>query len=88
MSKNANSLDDGVRCGWNVLGLLDNVIEREADIVAAALKEPAGVGVSIDGALSELVELGNSARAAPLQEFLLDLVALRMLANGALALVS
>ncbi len=39
--------------------------------------------MAIDGAASELVELRNRADAAPLQEFLFDVVALRMLAEGA-----
>lgn len=88
VSKDANSFNDGVRGGRDVLGLLENVIERETEIVAAALKEPTGVGMAINGALGELVKGGDGARAAPLQEFLFDLVALRVLANGALALVS
>jgi len=87
VSEDAHGLDDGFGGDWDALDLLKDVRERKAEIFAAALEELESVGVAVDGALGELVALGEGARAAPSQEFLFDLVALRVLADGALSSV-
>lgn len=88
LSEDANGLHDGTGSDGNALGPFDDMPEREAEIAAAAGIEPEGVRVTIDGAVNQAVEQGDIADAAPIQEFLLDLAALRVMADRALALVA
>ena len=87
VGEEANGLKDGVGSHGHAFGAFDDLSQREAQTGAAAREEPASVGVTIDGALGELVDLGDGARARPLQKFLFDLLALGVLAERALALV-
>ena len=74
--------------GWiDVGGLLDNVSESEAEIAFAGGEESPGMGVAIDGAPFNAVVTSNVPRIDPVKEFLLDGVALRVIADGAVALV-
>lgn len=88
MGEDADSVNNGFGSDVNAFDLFNDVSQGEAQVRGAALVQIQGVGVAIDGALGKLVELSDGLRAAPLEEFLLDLLALRVLADGAFALVS
>jgi hypothetical protein len=88
MSEDANGLKDGAGSDGDAFGGFDDVPERKAEIMAAAGVESEGMRVAIDSAIGKAVEAGDIADAAPVQEFLLDLAALQVMANGTLALVA
>jgi hypothetical protein len=87
MCGDPDGLDDGVGSDWDAVDLVDDVSQGETKVVGASLVQPESVSVAVDGAIGEIVALGDGADAMPVEKFLLDKLALRVLANGALALV-
>ncbi len=68
----ADGADDGVGGDRDVLSLLDNVAESEADFAIALAEKAGGVSVAVDDAAVDLEGRGDGSRVAPLQEFLVD----------------
>ena len=84
----ADGADDTFGRWGNVLGLLDDQSQGEAEIPAALREKTEGMGVAVDGGASgELEFVGDAGNGAPVEESFLDGVALRVLADAAAALV-
>jgi hypothetical protein len=84
-----DSADDGMSGRFHPRGFLDDVGERGTNADAAASEKSGGVGMTIDGGVvGDVVFGGDGVRAAPVKVVLLDKVALRMAADGALALMA
>jgi hypothetical protein len=84
----ADGADNGIGCGNDPLGLLENAFERAAEIPAANGIEPGGIGMTVDGIVGDFVILGDQGRAVPVDEGFLDGVAVGVTADTALALVT
>ncbi|MHB8753882.1 MAG: hypothetical protein ACYC92_02850 [Candidatus Acidiferrales bacterium] len=80
---------DAVRGDGAFVGALDNVFEGAAHVFASAGVEAGGVGVIVDGgAVFEKEAAVDAGGAEPVEEHLLDLFAVGVVADGAFALVT
>jgi hypothetical protein len=82
-SVGAHGADDRVAGNFRVVTVLENAIECAADVASAASVESYGAGVAIDHALVEAVGLRDIVGMLPLDEFVLDFLALGVAANEA-----
>ena len=83
-SVGANGADNRVGAGGYFGHLLDERFEGKANGGGAALEESRGVGVAIDGGSArDVVIPGDVFRAVPAEEFVLDGVAVGMIADRA-----
>ena len=81
-----NRADDGIGGDFGDAGALDDGFECGAEVPGAGLVEIEGAGVAKEvGAVSEAVFFDDGGGMAPVNEIVFDLVALRMVANGAFA---
>jgi hypothetical protein len=69
------------------LGFVDDVTQREAKIAVADGKEIQGVGVAVDRALLDAIDIPDFVGTMPMDEFLFDVFAVRMAADGAAGFV-
>ena len=84
----ADGVDEGVGGDPDRLGALDERFERHAEIGPAAGENSGGMDVAIDGGVvRDAVFFGESVRALPAEEAVLDGFALGMAADIALARV-
>jgi hypothetical protein len=82
----ANGSDDGVAAGVDAVGFFDEKFEGAADVLAAAIKEARGTRVTVDDPSFEEVKfLGDVNGMLPAEKFLVDFVAIGMLADLAFA---
>jgi len=66
-------------------GALDDVVEGGAEVPGAGFVEPHGASVAVeDGAVAECEFFDDGAGMAPVDEFFIDFVAARVIADGAL----
>jgi hypothetical protein len=72
MSENSNGADDGVCGDRDVGGLLENMVEGEANGVGAALVKADSVSVPIEGALVDLIMAGDARNAMPIEKLAFD----------------
>lgn len=84
----ANGEKQGVHRDARFGVALKKIFEDEAEIAFAAGIETGGVGVAIEGALGDAVVELDGADGFPVEEGLLDVVAVLAAANGAFALVA
>ena len=77
-----NGFDQGGRGDFHILGAFDDGFERGANGFSAASKDSGGMNVAIDGGVvGNFVVLSDAVRAAPAEEFLFDVFAVRMTAD-------
>ena len=69
------------------LGFLDDVAQGEANIASAHGEEIQGMGVTVDGALLEVVDPADLEGTVPVEEFLFDAFAIGMAADDAAGFV-
>lgn len=82
----ANGSDDGVSAGVDAVGFFDEKFEGTADVLAAAIEEAGGARVSVDDpSFGEVKFLGDENGMLPAEKFLVDFVAVGMLADLAFA---
>ena len=68
---------------------LDEISEREAEVVVAAGEKPGGMGVAVNGSfVGEFVIDGNLVGAVPMEEGLLDGLAFGVAADRAFPFVA
>lgn len=67
---------------------LENIFEDEAEIAFAAGVEASGMGVAIEGAFGEAVIEFDGTDGIPVEEGLVDFVAILAAADGAFALMA
>jgi len=80
----ADGADDVVGGCLDGLGLLNNQVEGMLRSRGALFEEAEGAGMAPDGsAVAELVFVGNHRGADPMEEVLLDCLAIGMAANSA-----
>jgi hypothetical protein len=85
----ADGADDGVCGDLDLVDALEKAFEDEPEIPAAAGEEPGDVGMAVNGgAVGEVVVDGNIGGAVPMDEGFLDGLAVGVMADAALALVS
>lgn len=81
--------EDGVAGECYVVDGFDEGVEGGVQTFAALEKQADGAGVAVDGAIvGELVVLGELPGGAPVDEFLFDSFAFRVVADDAAAAVS
>ena len=74
--------DDGVGGDYaDVLRALDDVVEGEAEVAGAFVVKVDGSRMPIDGVRLNLIGLGDIADAMPVNEFFLDVFAVRIPAD-------
>ena len=78
-----NRAHDGVRSDRCVFRLLDDIAEGIAQLGGAALEKAEGASVAINGARSDCVIRGDVFRSVPVDEFLFDGLAFRVVADRA-----
>lgn len=84
----AHGADDAVAGDLDGAGVFEDAVEDRTKILLAGGVEAGGVGVTVEGAHGQAVMTGGLERLVPVKEKLVDGLAFRMLANGALALVA
>ena len=81
--------DDRVSGNVDVFYLLEDVLENELHVSSPELVEARGAGVAIDGrAVVERVAGGDAIRIEPVDEVLVDLLAILVIADGAFGFVT
>ncbi|HKW89587.1 MAG TPA: hypothetical protein VJN21_12615 [Candidatus Acidoferrales bacterium] len=86
MSVDAHSTEDRVAVDFRSAHAFENAFGDDAEILPAASHEAGSVGVVIEGgATGEFILFRDTRRLAPTEEIVLDLFALRMIADGAFA---
>jgi hypothetical protein len=82
----ADGSEDSLAGDGGLVYALEQLFDYAAEIAPAAGEKTGGVGVAVErGPVRQLVFAGNPGRAAPMEEFVLDGVAIRMSADFALA---
>ncbi len=82
----ANGADDGVAAGVDAVGFFDEKFEGAADVLAAAIEEAGGAGVTVDDpSFGDVKFLGDVNGMLPAEKFLVDFVAIGMPADLAFA---
>ena len=82
----ANGADDGVAAGVDAVGFFDEKFEGAADVLAAAIEEAGGARVTVDDpSFGDVKFLGDVNGMLPAEKFLVDFVAIGMLADLAFA---
>jgi hypothetical protein len=85
----AEGADDGVSGGVNIFYLLEDVLENELHVSSPKLIEARGAGVAIDGgAVVQRVAGGDAIGIEPVDEILVDLLAVLVIADGAFSFVA
>jgi hypothetical protein len=85
----AQGADDGVSANVNIFYLLEDVLENELHVSSPKLVKARGAGVAIDGrAVVERVAGGDAIGIEPVDEVLVDLLAVLVIADGAFGLVA
>jgi hypothetical protein len=85
-SVGADGANDGVRGRSGARGAFENVLEDGANVAPALVEEAEGVSVRVNRAIvRQLIISGDVPNLAPVEKFLLDGRAIRMMANGAFA---
>jgi hypothetical protein len=86
MGTGVNGAENGVRTGLGLVGVLDEELGGEAQVLAAAFVEAGGTGVGIDGSeIPEVVILLDQFGIAPGDEILFEVGAVGVVADGAFA---
>jgi hypothetical protein len=85
----AEGADDGVSGSVNIFYLLEDVLENELHVGSPELVESRGAGVAIDGrAVVQRVAGGDAKGIEPVDEILVDLLAVLVIADGAFSLMA
>ncbi|MGH9735596.1 MAG: hypothetical protein ACRD8A_13525 [Candidatus Acidiferrales bacterium] len=84
----ADGADDGVGGGDDGLGLLDQEAEGVAGLLGSKAEEAEGVSVAVDdAAVGEIEFVGDGGWAMPVKDRSVDVLAFRVIADGALGRV-
>ena len=85
----ANGADDAATADGGLFGAFQEELEGGADVVPSEGEEPGGFCVTVDGdAAGDIVFVGDFVGITPLEEFLLDKLAVRVAADLAAALMA
>lgn len=86
--ESVHGANDGVRRGsGDMFGAFENVVENAANFAVADADEVESAGMAIESANVNVKIVGGGARTAPVNEFLLDEIALGMLTDRAVRFV-
>ena len=83
----ADGANDGVTRRKDIVGALDDVAEGKTHVDVAPPEQPGRMGVAIERPRLDLKVVGDVVDGLPMHEFLLDGVALGMIADGAATFV-
>lgn len=86
-TEGVNSADDGIGSRLDKGRAFDQVAESKSNVAIAALEEICCVRVTENRRAAHLVEIGDLAGRKPMDELVVDGIALRMPADGATTLV-
>lgn len=85
----ANGADDAATADGGLFGAFDEGLEGGADVVPSEGDEPHGFCVTVDGdAARDIVFVGDFVGIAPVEEFVLDKLAVGVAADLAAALMA
>jgi hypothetical protein len=89
VGEEAHGLKDGIAGEGGVVDAFEETLGDPAKIAAAKSDEAVGFGVTIErGTAGKIVGVGDVPRIVPVEEVVLDLFTVRMVADGAFASVA